>query len=75
MQLFWQALTIMVMGMALVFAFLAIVIQAVNLAARVIHHFEGEPAEETPGKPDPLHRKRLAAAIATALHRHHSKSA
>ena len=70
MELFRQAFTIMVLGMALVFVFRALVIQAVNLAARIIHRFEGTPREEeerTPG--DALAANRRAAAIAVALQR------
>ena len=70
MELFRQAFTIMVLGMALVFAFLAILIMALKLAARIIHTVEGAPTEEIPGgKGDLLANNRRAAAIAAALHR------
>ena len=71
MELFRQAFTIMSVGMALVFAFLAVVILAVMCAARVIHRLEGPPEEEGAGErpADPLAGNRRAAAIAAALHR------
>jgi sodium pump decarboxylase gamma subunit len=82
MELLQQALTIMTLGMALVFAFLAAVIAAVSLAARVIHRLEGAPVEEgsqgtaSPNAPlpDALRARaedeprRLAAAAAAAFH-------
>jgi sodium pump decarboxylase gamma subunit len=68
MELFRQAFTIMVLGMALVFVFLALVIQAVNLAARIIHRIEGAPREDEEGAgADPAVAARRAAAIAVAL--------
>jgi sodium pump decarboxylase gamma subunit len=70
MELFRQAFTIMVLGMALVFAFLALLILAVNLAARVIHRIEGEPRDEIPEvADDQLTKNRRAAAIAASLRR------
>jgi len=74
MDLFRQAFTIMVLGMTLVFVFLAFVILAVNAAARIIHHFEGAPEEEHEGLPaDRLSGSRRAAAIAVALKRAREK--
>ena len=70
MELFRQALTIMALGMALVFAFLAFVIQGVKAAAWIIHRVEGAPTEEPPGSADTaLAADRRAAAVAAALHR------
>jgi sodium pump decarboxylase gamma subunit len=72
MELFRQAFTIMVLGMALVFAFLALVILAVNLAARIIHRIEGAPREEgdEAGRDELGLRRRVAAvAVAVALRR------
>ena len=70
MELFRQAFTIMVLGMTLVFVFLAVLILALKLAARIIQAVEGAPTEEIPGgKGDLLANNRRAAAIATALHR------
>ena len=58
----------MVLGMALVFVFLALLIQAVNLAARIIHRVEGAPREDEEGAGDnPAAAARRAAAIAVAL--------
>ena len=70
MELFRQAFTIMVVGMALVFAFLAIVILAIRIAAHVIHRIEGPPSDETeaPAAGSAPDNRRLAA-IAAALHR------
>jgi sodium pump decarboxylase gamma subunit len=73
MDLFRQAFTIMALGMTLVFVFLAMVILAVNAAARLIHGIEGEPREETPPMNDDLDAgRRRAAAIAVALRRLHT---
>lgn len=69
MELFKQALMIMILGMGLVFIFLFFIIQGLKLAARVIHHFEGQPREEqvrpaaASGEEAALH----AAVIAVAL--------
>jgi sodium pump decarboxylase gamma subunit len=68
MSLFWQAFTVMVFGMAVVFAFLAILILAVNATARIVHRIEGVPEEETPEPAtDAREGRRRAAAIAVAL--------
>jgi|GEM_PF-3341986 len=71
MSLFTQALTIMSIGMALVFAFLAMVIWGMVLSARVIRRYEanravvaGQPADVDPGP--------LVAAIAVAVVEHPS---
>jgi sodium pump decarboxylase gamma subunit len=70
MELFRQAFTIMVVGMTLVFAFLAVVILAMHLSAWIIRRIEGEPSEDLPATPaDESVQKRRAAAIAAALHR------
>ena len=74
MEMFRQASTIMALGMTLVFLFLGGVILAVDLAARIIHHFEGPPTDdeaEPAGRADGMHRR--AAAIAVALHRFTNK--
>ncbi len=69
MALFQQAFIVMVLGMVVVFAFLALVIQGVTAAARIIHRIEGEPVEEAaaPAPEDERHRLRIAAAIAAAV--------
>ena len=71
MELFRQAFTIMVLGMALVFAFLAVLIGALKIAARVIHAVEGAPTEDHAPLNDGerLMKNRRAAAIAAALKR------
>ncbi len=46
MGLFKQALMIMTLGMGLVFVFLFLVVLGMNLAARIIHYFEGDPREK-----------------------------
>ena len=69
MGLFKQALMIMTLGMGLTFVFLYFVILGLKLAARIIHHFEGDPREEpvqpaaASGGEAALH----AAVIAVAL--------
>lgn len=71
MELFQQASTIMLLGMTLVFIFLAFVVLAVNLAAAIIHRVEGAPRDETdtPSTPPPSFQRQRIAAIAAALHR------
>ncbi len=64
MELFNQALMIMILGMGLVFAFLFLVIQGLKLVARIIHHFEGEPREE---QVQPAAASAEAAALQAAL--------
>ncbi len=70
MQLLTQAAIIMVLGMAVTFAFLGVVIAGINLAARIVHAIEGPPREEggTPAaKPIEPDRRKIVAAIAVAL--------
>lgn len=67
MELFKQAFTIMVVGMALVFVFLAMVVFAVNCAAAVIHRVEGAPREEDDDRPPAGAEKARMAAVAAAL--------
>ena len=71
MDLLKEALIIMSVGMAVTFAFLGIVIAAVNLAARIIHAVEGAPREEgSAASPDAgQEQRRIVAAVAAALHR------
>ena len=69
MQLFVQAAIIMVLGMAITFAFLGIVIAGINLAARIIHTIEGPPQEEggAPSRQAGPDRRKIVAAIAVAM--------
>ena len=72
MDLLQQAFIVMSLGMGITFAFLAIVIAGVNLAARIIHAIEGAPREEdAPAAAAGAEQegRRLAAAVAAALHR------
>jgi len=66
MELFSQCLILMTLGMALVFLFLFVVIQCMNLTAYLIRRYA--PAESAPeGKDDSQEaRLRLAAALAVA---------
>ncbi len=70
MELFWQASTIMVLGMGLVFLFLYVVILVVQLAAVLIRRYA--PTEEESGagtpKADEVDGDVLAAVIAAAVH-------
>jgi sodium pump decarboxylase gamma subunit len=72
MELFWQATTIMVLGMGLVFLFLFGVILAVQGVAVVLRRYA--PAEEEAGSPAGgggpagTDGDALVAAIAAALH-------
>jgi sodium pump decarboxylase gamma subunit len=66
MELFWQSLTIMALGMTLVFVFLFIVIQCMNFTAFLIHRYAAKHPVPTADGPDTGARSRLAAAIAAA---------
>lgn len=70
MELFQQAFTIMVLGMVLVFAFLGLVILAMNVSAVLVHRFEREPenGKDRPGE-DSQATGRRVAVIAAALFR------
>ena len=68
MELFAQALTIMSVGMALVFIFLFAVIGGIVASARLIRRYEARSASvPTAADPEP---ERLAAVIAVALVEH-----
>jgi sodium pump decarboxylase gamma subunit len=73
MQLFTQALTIMAVGMALVFAFLAVVIWGMALTARIIRSYESRltVVREAAPAADP---RQLAAVIAVAVTEHQTTS-
>ncbi len=67
MELFRQALTIMTLGMALVFLFLFVVIQCMNFTAFMIRRHEARHPAPPDGDADAAPgRARLAAAIAAA---------
>jgi Na+-transporting methylmalonyl-CoA/oxaloacetate decarboxylase gamma subunit len=71
MQLFRETFTIMVIGMSLVFFFLFIVIQCMNLIAFMVRRYEAShpalPPDE-PGRDETSHRHLVAAiAVATEL--------
>ena len=68
MELFRQAFTIMVLGMGLVFVFLAVVIVLVQAIATLIQWHENK--SETCGQDTPYNGEdqKMAAAIAVALH-------
>ncbi len=66
MELFGQALTIMTLGMALVFLFLFVVIQCMNLTAFLVRRYAlRHPAPLSDGT-ETVALARLAAAIAAA---------
>lgn len=65
MELFWQAFTIMTVGMALVFLFLFIVIRCMSLSAWLIARWEKAHAAEPP---DADQGGAVVAAIAAAVH-------
>ena len=68
MELLTQALTIMSVGMALVFLFLLAVIGGIAATARLIRNYEaGLVSAPTAADPEP---QRLAAVIAVALSEH-----
>jgi sodium pump decarboxylase gamma subunit len=66
MELFWQALTIMTLGMILVFLFLFVVIQCMNLTAFLIRRYAVQHPAPPPDGSASIAHARLAAAIATA---------
>jgi len=66
MELFKQALTIMTLGMALVFLFLFVVIQCMNFTAHMIRRHERKHPVAPDNGAATLTRSRLAAAIAVA---------
>ena len=68
MELFRQAATIMVLGMGLVFLFLALIILLVQGTARLIRRREAPPGEDLPGPPEDGVSGPVVAAIAAALH-------
>jgi len=68
MELLRQAATIMVLGMGLVFLFLALIILCVQGAARLIRRYEARSGEGRPGPPEGGVSEPVAAAIAAALH-------
>jgi sodium pump decarboxylase gamma subunit len=71
MELLNQTFTIMIVGMSLVFFFLFVVIQCMNVIAYFVRQYEAKQASEnTPDGDDLVHRRRVAAAIAVATHTH-----
>jgi len=66
MELLGQSFMIMTLGMGLVFVFLFLVIQGIQLSARIIHHIEGDPQDDAPAPAGGDDQAR-AAAIAVAL--------
>lgn len=69
MQLFWQAFTIMCVGMSLVFLFLFIVVQGINLTALIVRRIEARHAPGDGGEDT----TRTVAVIAAALNIDDSK--
>jgi Na+-transporting methylmalonyl-CoA/oxaloacetate decarboxylase gamma subunit len=65
MELLVQALTIMSVGMTLVFVFLAVVISGIAVTARLVRRYEARLASATTVAG--LAPERLAAVIAVAL--------
>jgi sodium pump decarboxylase gamma subunit len=76
MQLFWQALTIMTLGMGLVFFFLFVLIQCVRLSARIVQRFEVPEEEDAapaaPAAGPDLSVLAVAAVVAIAEQRRRS---
>jgi sodium pump decarboxylase gamma subunit len=68
MELFRQAFTIMVLGMGLVFVFLAVVIILVQAIAKCIQWHEAKTGTRTQDIPDNGEGEKIAVAIAVALH-------
>ena len=70
MELFRQAVTIMLLGMGLVFVFLALVILLVQAAAALIRRHEEKAASIGQVPKAEGDGNRVAAVIAVALHEH-----
>jgi sodium pump decarboxylase gamma subunit len=68
MELFRQAFTIMVLGMGLVFVFLAVVIILVQAIAKYIQWHEAKTGTRKQDIPDNGEGEKIAVAIAVALH-------
>lgn len=69
MELLNQTFTIMVVGMSLVFFFLFVVIQCMNVIAYFVRQYEAKLAKASATTADDsVHRRRIAAAIAVATH-------
>jgi len=69
MELLNQTFTIMVVGMSLVFFFLFVVIQCMNVIAYFVRQYEAKLAKTSAATADDgVHRRRVAAAIAVATH-------
>jgi sodium pump decarboxylase gamma subunit len=68
MELFRQAFTIMVLGMGLVFVFLAVVILLVQAIAKAIHWHESVSGARGQDTPDHEEGEKVAVAMAVALH-------
>lgn len=70
MELFGQTFRIMIIGMSLVFFFLFIVIQCMNLIAFMVHRYEAKhpaPPPETENDTSAHSHVVAAIAVATAL--------
>lgn len=67
MELFWQCVTIMTLGMALVFLFLFVVIQCMNLTAFLVRRYAAEHPAPEADEAEAAGRARLAAAVAAAI--------
>jgi len=71
MELFRETFTIMVVGMSLVFFFLFVVIQCMNVIAFFVRQYEAKQVGKSTATEDDLaHRRRVAAAIAVVTHPH-----
>lgn len=69
MELFRETFTIMVVGMSLVFFFLFVVIQCMNVIAFFVRRYEAKVAKnEVVTEEDATKSRRIAAAIAVATH-------
>lgn len=67
MELLEQAVTIMVLGMSLVFVFLAVVILCVQGTAKAVRDYEARQAAGSADVPVPGAEAALAAAIGVAI--------
>ncbi len=66
MEMLAQTLTIMTLGMALVFLFLFVVIQCMNFTAYMVRRYAADVPAPAPDGGELAARARLAAAIAAA---------
>ncbi|WP_348758253.1 OadG family transporter subunit [Candidatus Methylocalor cossyra] len=74
-QLLLSGLKLMLVGMAIVYLFLALLVGVIGIAARLLDRSAGDsgPALASPTTDQALEEAELAAAIAAAIHHHQGR--